>query len=106
MILHRVTFALALCALPAVAQIPEWQLMSREEGCVSPQLVVRMMRLPRAPVSPEDFAWMIRERGESATLGPMENSPPELIGSVVQVRLANGKALLFARPEVCRRFER
>lgn len=101
-----VLLALALCACPVIAQTPEWQLMTREDGCVSLQLLVRMMRLPRSPVSPEDFAQMLQERGETAVLGPLENSPPELIGQVVQVRLANGKAPIFARPEVCRRLER
>lgn len=80
--------------------------MTREDGCVSLQLLVRMMQLPRAPLSPEDFAQMLRERGETAVLGPLENSPPELNGQVVLVRLANGKAPIFARSEVCRRLER
>lgn len=88
--------------MPVAAQGPIWYSLIREAGCVDTQMLVRAMRLPRPPVSLEDFAQMMRELGEQVEIGPLEDSPPELIGKVVQVKVGNGKAPVFAVEEICR----
>jgi hypothetical protein len=93
---------LLLAAVPAYTQEPNWYLLSRDDGCVDLRLLVKAEKLPRAPVSPEDFARMMRERGEQVDVGPLPDSPPEFIGKVVQVRYGNGRALVFVKEEICR----
>ncbi len=92
--------------LPASARHPGWHMLGREVGCTDLQMLVRMEKLSRVPVSPEDFAQMMRERGEQVEVGPLEDSPAELIGKVIQVKLGNGKAPIFVTEEVCRTVER
>jgi hypothetical protein len=96
---------LLFVALPASAQQPTWYLLAREIGCVDLQLLVRMEKLSRAPVSPEDFAQMLRERGEEVILGPLADAPAEFIGKVVQVKYGSGKAPIFVKEEICRTIE-
>lgn len=95
-------YVLLLAAMPAAAQGQTWYLLAREEGCVETKMLASAMRLPRPPVSPEDFAQMMRERGEQVEIGPLEDSPPELVGKVVQVKVGNGKAPVFAVEGICR----
>lgn len=98
-------FFLLFVALPASAQQPTWYLLARETGCFDLQLLVRMEKLSRAPVSPEDFAQMLRERGEQVAVWPLEDAPAEFIGKVVQVKYGNGKAPIFVKEEICRTIE-
>jgi hypothetical protein len=93
---------LLLVALPASAQQPTWYLLSREDGCIDLQILVKAEKLSRVPVSPEDFAMMMRERGNEVAVGPLADSPPDLIGKVVQVTIGTGKAPVFVTEEICR----
>lgn len=93
---------LLLAAVPAYTQEPSWYLLSREDGCVDLLHLVKAEKLPRTPVSPEDFARMMRDRGEQVVVGPLADSPPELIGKVVQLRYGNGKSPVFVKEEICR----
>ena len=105
----RYVLFLHLClaaALPAYAQQPQWHLLSREEGCFDLEVLVRMERLPRAPVSPEDFAQMMRERGHNVSVGSLPDTPPEMAGSVVEVKIDDARAPVFVREHVCRSIER
>ena len=94
-----------LAALPASAQQPAWHLFAHDDGCVDLNLLVKAEKLPRAPVSPEDFARMMRERGEQVVVGPPPGFPPELAGKVVQVKVGEWKAPVFVRDEVCRKLD-
>jgi hypothetical protein len=93
---------LAVLAMPVFAQQAAWYVLSREDGCMDLKVLARGERLPRAPVSPDDFAAMMRERGETVRIGPPPNFPPELAGKVVQVNVGSSKAPLFVRAEICR----
>jgi hypothetical protein len=88
-------------ALPAVAQQPKWYVLSQDDGCIEFQLLVKAEKLSRAPVSPQDFAQMMRERGEQVVIGPPPNLSPELAGKVVQVKVGSWKAPVFVTEEVC-----
>ncbi len=78
-------------------------LLSRESGCVSLQLLVKMERLPRAPTSPEDFAAMMRARDRQVTVGLPDGFPPEMTGKAVMVKYAENRAPVFVRAELCER---
>ena len=91
--------------LPAASQ-PTWYLLAREAGCVDLQAMVRMAGLSRAPVSPENFAQMLRDRGEQVEVGLPEGFPQELAGKAVQVRYGNGKSPIFVQEEICRTIEK
>ena len=93
---------LLLLAFPIAAQRPTWFVLAREDGCIELARLVKPERLPRAPVSPHDFAQMMRERGESVAVGPPANLPAELAGKVVQVKVGEWKAPVFVKDEVCR----
>lgn len=97
---------LLLVALLAPAQAPVWCLLVRDDGCVDVALLARRERLPRPPASPEDYARLLAERGEAATVGSPPGFPPELAGKVVQVKVSDRKAPIFVRAEVCRNLER
>ncbi len=86
----------------ALAGEESWRLFARDDGCVSLQLLVRAENLQRAPVSPEDFAGMMRARGEKVSIGLPEGFPSELLGKAVQVKYGDD-AVLFVTEEVCRR---
>jgi len=103
--LHLLFFLLLLAALPVYAQQPTWYLLARDDGCIDPQILVRAEKLSRAPVSPEDFARMMRERGEEVEVGPLADSSPELIGKVVQVKFGKRKAPVFVKEEICRNID-
>ncbi len=70
--------SLRLMALPAFAQQSTWYIIAREDGCHDLQVLVRAFRLSRPPASPEDFAQIMRERGEHVSMGLPIDSPPEL----------------------------
>jgi hypothetical protein len=93
---------LLFLALPTAAQRPTWFVLAREDGCIELARLVKPERLRRAPVSPEDFAQMMRERGESVVVGPPANLPAELAGKVVQVKVGSSKAPVFVTDAVCR----
>lgn len=95
---------LALLGTLAPAAEAAWSLLAREDGCVDLQQLVRRERLARTPSSPEDFAQMLRARGESPSLGLPPGFPAELAGRVVQVSYA-GKGPIFVSDEVCRNIE-
>lgn len=95
-----------LAAMPASAQQPAWFLLAHDDGCVDLKLLVKAERLSRAPVSPEDFASMMRERGEQVVVGPPPGFPPELAGKVVQVKVGEWKAPVFVTGEVCRNIDK
>lgn len=104
--MHRLLFILLLLtALPAYAQQPTWYLLSHDDGCIDLRILVKAEKLSRAPVSPEDFARMMRERGEVVEVGPLADSPPELIGKVVQVKFGKEKAPVFVSEEICRNID-
>ena len=91
-----------LAAMPASAQQPAWYLLPREQGCADLKILVRMERFPRPPVSPEDFARMLREQ---VSIEPLADTPPEYMGKIVQVKYGNVKAPVFVREEICRNVE-
>jgi hypothetical protein len=78
-----------------------WFVLSREDGCVSLDVLASGDRLPRAPVSPDDYAAMMRDRGHHVTVGPPPGFPPELAGKVVMVKVRDDRAPVFARADVC-----
>ena len=101
----RPSFAslVVLVALSAPAQPPTWYLLSREEGCVDPRILLEAERLPRVPASPEDYAQMMRQRGEKVTVGLPPDVPAEFNGKIVQVRVGSEDGgPVFVREEVCR----
>lgn len=87
----------------AWADAPAWQLLSREEGCVPTSAIVRIERLPHAPVSPEDLVTMLRAQGRSAVITPVPGFPPEMAKEFVQVRLTDKTGPIFVRHESCAR---
>lgn len=95
---------LALLGTLAPAADAAWYLLAREDGCVDLQQLVRRERLARTPSSPEDFAQMLRARGESPSLGLPPGFPAEFAGRVVQVSYA-GKGPIFVSDEVCRNLD-
>ena len=76
-----------LAALPASAQESTWYLLSREDGCLELQILVKAEKLSRAPVSPDDFARMMRERGEQVVVEPLADMPEDFTGKAVQVKV-------------------
>jgi hypothetical protein len=98
-------FLLLVVALPASAQQPTWYLLSRDDGCIDLQILVKAEKLSRVPVSPEDFAMMMRARGEVVAVGPLADSPAELIGKAVQVTVGNDMAPVFVTEEICRKID-
>ena len=96
---------LLLAALPAFAQQPAWYVFARDDGCVDTKLLVKAEKLPPAPASPDEFARMMRERGEQVVVGPPPGFPPELAGKVVQVKVGEWKAPVFVTAEVCRNLD-
>ena len=102
--LHRFHFVLlALLSMPVAAQEPTWYLISHDDGCVELSALTRAKRLelPRPPVSPDDFAQMMRERGESPVVAMPAGFPPHLVGKVVQVTVNESTAPVFVTEEVC-----
>lgn len=87
------------------AEEASWYLFARDDGCTDLQIAVRMAKLSRTPTSPEDFAQMLRDRGEDVVVGPAPGFPPEFAGKVVQVRFGPRRALTFVSAEVCRTSE-
>jgi len=79
-----------------------WSVLSREEGCVAPDVLKLGDRLPRVPVSPDDYAAMLRARGEQPSLGLPSGFPPDMTGKVVMVRVRPDRAPVFVRDDVCR----
>ncbi|MGZ5030644.1 MAG: hypothetical protein ACXWAT_10035 [Methylobacter sp.] len=66
------------------------------------QVLAKVEKLSRTPVSPDDFVQMMRERGEVVTTGRPSGFPAELTGQVVQVNVGSSKAPIFVKDEVCR----
>jgi hypothetical protein len=93
---------IALAAAPALAQQPTWFVLAHADGCIDLKVLVKAEKLSRAPVSPEDFAQMMRQRGESVVVGAPANLPSELAGKVVQVKVGSWKAPVFVKEDVCR----
>ncbi|MFM9887787.1 MAG: hypothetical protein ACKVQT_32580 [Burkholderiales bacterium] len=93
-------FAVIIPAPAAHAQ-QEWMLLSRESGCGSLQMLMKMERLPQAPSSPDEFAAMMRARGHSVTVGLPEGFPNEMTGKAVMVKYAENRAPVFLRAELC-----
>ena len=82
-----------------------WYLFARDDGCIEMQVIVRKEKLSRSPASPEDFAQMMRDRGESVIVSLPTGVSPDLAGKLVQVQFGGGKALLFVKDEMCRTAE-
>lgn len=101
--LRLLPLLLLLLTMPVAARQPAWFVLAHDDGCIDVKVLVKAEKLSRAPVSPEDFARMMRERGESVVVGPPADLPPELAGKVVQVRVGSWKAPVFMQDEVCRR---
>lgn len=102
--MYRLFLFALLAALSGGAQAA-WSLLAREDGCTDLQLLVRMERLARAPSSPEDFAQMLRARGEQVSIGLPAGFPAELAGQVVQVGYGPDRKLIFVRDEACRNLD-
>src|SRR5688572_6748634 len=83
---------LTLVAVPASAQQPTWDVLAHDDGCIELRVLVKAEKLSRVPISPEDFAQMMRQRGELVVVGPPANLPSELAGKVVQVKVGSWKA--------------
>jgi len=96
-----------LVVAPAFAQRPTWYVLSREKGCVDPKVLLEYEQLPRAPASPDQYAQMMRDRGNKVTVGFPPDMPPEYHAKIVQVKVGNDDGgPVFADEEVCRRFRR
>lgn len=92
---------------PGSGQQAAWFLLSREEGCVDLKILVEAEKLPRVPTSPEDYAQMMRERGQDVSLELPRDVPSEFNGRIVQVRIGNDDGgPVFVRDEVCRKLRR
>ena len=98
--LHRIGMFAAIIAAPA-ALAQEWMLLSRESGCVSLQLLVKMERLQQAPSSPDEFAAMMRARGYIVSVRLPDGFPLDMAGKAVMVRYADNRAPVFLRAEQC-----
>ena len=96
----RVFFRLlvVLMTLPASAQQPTWYVLSREEGCVESKYLVDLGIVSRAPVSPEDYAQMMRALGKKTTVVFPPGFPSEFNGKVVQVKVGSEEAACANRP--------
>lgn len=103
--MRRFLLPILLLTTAAYAANPEWYLFARDDGCTDTQIIVRREKLPRAPVSPEDFAQMMRDRGESVVVGLPAGFPAELAGKVVEVKYGGRRSLTFVKDEVCRTAE-
>ena len=104
MMIERCAIAMcaALLAAPsALAQ--EWMLLSRESGCVSLQLLVKMERLAQAPSSPDEFAAMMRARGHAVSVSLPDGFPQDMAGKAVMIRYAENRAPVFLRADLCRK---
>jgi hypothetical protein len=82
-----------------------WSVLSRSEGCVPLDVIVRGDRLPRLPVSPDDYADMMRARGHTVTVDLPPGFPPDLAGKVVMVKVRDDRAPVFVRDDVCRQMK-
>lgn len=103
---HLILLMLLFAPLTVHAGESGWFLISRDDGCVDPGLLVKREKLPRTPASPEEYAQMLRDRGERVTLGLPEGFPPELASKVVQVKSGESKAPIFVSGEICRSIDR
>lgn len=100
----RIAMTLGAIALSApIAQAQEWMLLSRESGCVSLQVLVKMEKLPQTPASPDDFAAMMRARHPSVTMALPDGFPREMNGRAVMVKYAGNRAPVFLRADLCPR---
>jgi len=99
--LPRILPFLLLSSIVNAAE-PAWHLFARDDGCVDVQIAARKLKLPRTPASPEDFAQMLRDRGEVAAIAPPAFAPAHLAGKIVEVQFGAGKTLVFIRTEACR----
>jgi hypothetical protein len=104
----RLCAGLIAALMPAAAAHAQeaWMLLSRESGCVSLQMLVRMERLPQAPSSPEEFAAMMRARGHQVAVTLPDGFPKEMAGKAVMVKYAENRAPVFLREELCRRADK
>ena len=82
-----------------------WWVLSREEGCVPPDVLMHGDRLPRVPVSPDDYAAMLRARGQQPSLGLPPGFLPDMAGKVVMVQVRPDRAPVFVRDDVCRQMK-
>lgn len=89
-------------ATPVPAASAPWFVLSRSEGCVELSAVARGDRLSRVPISPDDYADMMRARGHQATLGRPPGFPLELAGKVVMVKIRDDHAPVFVHEDVCK----
>ncbi|MBI1734046.1 MAG: hypothetical protein HYR51_02625 [Candidatus Rokubacteria bacterium] len=100
--------ALQLVGDPATRVPPApgtWFVMSRSEGCVDLGVLMRGDRLPRVPISPDDYADMMRARGHQPTLGLPPGFPAAMAGKVVMVEIRSDRAPVFVHEEICTQVE-
>lgn len=102
--LLRVLPLLLLSSIVYAAE-PAWYLFARDDGCTDLQIAARKLKLPRTPTSPEDFAQMMRDRGEDVVVGPSPWFPATLPGKIVQVQFGPGRSWTFLSAETCRATE-
>ncbi|GEM_PF-4656552 len=103
---HLTLLMFLLAPFPVHAGESGWFLLSRDDGCVDLRLLVKREKLPRTPASPEEYAQMLRDRGESVTLGLPDGVPPELAPKVVQVKTGESKAPVFVTGDICRSLDK
>lgn len=102
--LLRVLPLLLLSSIACAAE-PAWYLFARDDGCIDLQMAARKLKLPRTPMSPEDFAQMQRDRGENVVVAPSPLVSSNLPGKIVQVQFGPGKSWTFLSVEACRAME-
>jgi hypothetical protein len=83
-----------------------WMLLSRESGCGSLQMLMKMERLPQAPSTPDEFASMMRARGHTVTVTLPEGFPPDMVGKAVMVKYAESRAPIFVRADLCEKMKK
>lgn len=100
---HRNMFLLLAVVAP-VAQGQQWQVLSREDGCLPIAVLFRRDKPAdgRTPRTPQEYAELMRSRGNQPRLAPVDGLPPEMREKVIQVRVREGLEPVFVREEICR----
>ena len=100
-------FLTILVAPAAFAQQLTWYVFAHDDGCLNLGVLNRRGKLPRAPVSPEDYAQMMRDQGKTVVVEEMPAGfSADLAGKLVQVKIGDAEAVIFVREEVCRNMGR
>ncbi len=94
---------IALTVLPAMAQQPDWYVFAHDDGCLELSVLNKRDRLSHTPISPEDYAQMMRAQGKRVIVeDDTDTFPSEFSGKIVNVQLDNTKAVLFVKSDLCK----